>query len=145
MPKQRPPGIGPHGAAEERQLQQRPFRNAPSPRLRPRLVDAESGKGEEVHRDDGCRDVGRVEEGAEGDGERVHAVRGTRKGLRLGCFFWGVGGERSIVIPAQAGTQGGCERGLANKSWMISRGQGHTGQQAKFTKSGDQQVLAASG
>lgn len=92
VPKQRPPGIGPHSAAKERQLQKRRFRNAPSPRLRPRLVDPEGGKGEEVHRDDGRRDVGRGDEGAEGGGERVHAGSDTRKGLRLGCFF---GGESS--------------------------------------------------
>lgn len=92
VPEQRPPGIGPRRPADQRERQEvrlaRPPLAPTRPRsLRPRLVDPESGKGCEVHRDQPQRDVERGQEGM----ERIHWQRIARRWLAGGCEvrqFW---------------------------------------------------------
>ena len=58
--KQTASGIGPHSAAQKGQPQQSRFPDPPLPRLSPRLVDPEGGKGDEVDCEQRGGDVGGV-------------------------------------------------------------------------------------
>jgi len=80
VPKHRPPRIGAERPAEERQLEQGLLPDPPSPLLGPRLVEAESGKGEEIHHGERSDDVGGGEQGL----QRSHARGVARDGLPKG-------------------------------------------------------------
>lgn len=80
VPEQRAARIGACGAAKEGKVEQRRLGNAPRPLLGPRLIDPESRKGEEVHRDDGGGDIG----GVSGERDEIHARAIEREGFRKG-------------------------------------------------------------
>ena len=66
--KQRAAGIGAAGPAEQRQHKQRRLLHPPPSRLGLELVDAESGKGEEVHGDQCDGEIGEREQLRDGVG-----------------------------------------------------------------------------